>query len=168
MLGKQLFNWCGKRNRKHTWRSWLLKDLLKVFFFLTGIKVSPPQAVCEMHSPSLWPFCSPPAPLIYLFLKHAFLQPRCMGEGKNRQGTRLSFGQMPPGRTAMAGWVWGSQEGSPCRCGGGWSCRDMGVQALRELQTTLPAGKFTLGPAMTPTAFVSPAALFSKSIMHYL
>lgn len=24
--------------------------------FLAGIKVSPPQAVCEVHNPSLWPF----------------------------------------------------------------------------------------------------------------
>lgn len=54
VFGKQGFTWCGKTNKNHTYRLWLLRDLVKLF--LTGIEASPPKLL-EMHSPSLWPFC---------------------------------------------------------------------------------------------------------------
>lgn len=59
-----------------------------LFFMLTDRSIAP-QAVGEMHGPSLWPFF----PVFFLFLsfvsfKHAFLQPKGTGrEAKTRQGT---------------------------------------------------------------------------------
>ena len=71
MLGKQLFSWFGKTNRKHTGRSWLLRD-----FFLTRIEVSLPKLFvrCTSHSCSYSPFFSLPIfPLLFHFLIFPFL-----------------------------------------------------------------------------------------------
>lgn len=74
---------------------------------LAGIEISPPQAV------SVWDAQPIPVaflPFFFFFLMFSF-GPNGQ-RGRTRQDTQLLFGQVPPGSTALAGWVWCSQEGS--------------------------------------------------------
>lgn len=105
---------------------------------LAGIEISPPQAVSAQPIPVAF------LPFFFFFFNMFSFGPNGQ-RGRTRQDTQLLFGHVPP---EAQPWQdgFGVPRRGPCRCSRGWNCRCRSVQGL---QPTLPAGSFTLRPAVT-------------------